>query len=170
MKWDYITIVEISGQDHLPCDSIEKALHQYASSQAFFNTLEVVFWKYSPKISDLTGYSVFLLLFAASLFFLHLPCFSDKHSSSVPSSDPPQERLTIILLPPTWICRATFKMHIAECFCLPVICSFSQDSLFSSCQPLAAIVPLFYSSHVSQLVWSIVNSISLACRSLWYAF
>lgn len=72
MKWDYITIVEISGQDHLPCDSIEKALHQYASSQAF-NTLQVVFWKYSPKISDLTGYSVFLLLFAASFFFFSSP-------------------------------------------------------------------------------------------------
>lgn len=75
MKWDYITIVEISGQDHLPYDSVERALHQYASSQAIFNTLQVVFWKCSPKVSDLTGYSVLLLLFAAFFFFFTCHAF-----------------------------------------------------------------------------------------------
>lgn len=101
----------------------------------FFGNVLLRYWT-SQVI--LCCYSFFCVGFFSPL---NLPCFSDKHSSSASNSDSPQARHTIVLLPP-WICRAIL-MHIAECSCLPVVSSFSQDSVFSSCQSLAAVVPLF---------------------------
>lgn len=40
-------------------------------------------------------------------------------------------------------------MHIAECFCLSVVSSFFQDSVFSPCQSLAAVIPLFFCPHLA---------------------
>lgn len=61
------TVVEISDWDPFSCGSAERVLCQGTLSQAFFDTLQVGFWKHSPKILDFTGYSV-SLLFADGLF------------------------------------------------------------------------------------------------------
>lgn len=79
----------------------------------------------------------FLLPFSC---LFHLPCFLGKQSTSVASSDPPQARYTTIFLPPPWTCRTILNMCIAECFCLPVVSSFFQDSAFSSWQALGVVI------------------------------
>lgn len=114
----------------------------YTSLLAFFNTLQVVFWRCSPKALDFTGYSMLLLLRAffrqilirCSQFWLTLD--KAQHHSS----------------PRSWICRPMLKMHVTERFCLPVVSALDKDSMFSTCRSGAIVVPLFSFPHNSQLL------------------
>lgn len=74
------TVVEASEQDPLSCGTAERVLCQCTFSQAFFNTLQVVFWKHSPKILDFTGY--YMSLHFADLLFFSFICHDFETNTS----------------------------------------------------------------------------------------
>lgn len=114
----------------------------YTSLLAFFNTLQVVFWRCSPKALDFTGYSMLLLLCA---FFRQMLI---RCSQFCLTSDKAQHHSS----PRSWICRPMLKMHVTESFCLPVVSALDTDSMFSTCQSGTDVVPLFSFPHISQLL------------------